>query len=189
MSTLSRVISPWLQALWRLMRALFGRHPVGDLEGGTLVPVVTKIPAKKGEIVKGPIPTFKPDLCGVLALVLSSMAVESRYGKCVIVLASRDFLRWRRGYDYHWDHHGGRELAGLDGNGRVGRKAAPSPRILVVLPSGSLQIHPGFTGRHRAGPVLSTRRLCVDESKPVDTLTKKPLANSMVKLHKPTVTG
>ncbi|KAF7367557.1 hypothetical protein MSAN_00818800 [Mycena sanguinolenta] len=79
MSIVSRALSPWIQALWRLVRALLGRHRAGDLEGGTLVPVATKVEVKQSEVTKEPIPTFQPDISGVPALVLSSMAVGAAF--------------------------------------------------------------------------------------------------------------
>ncbi|KAF7367581.1 hypothetical protein MSAN_00821300 [Mycena sanguinolenta] len=79
MSILSRAISPFVQALWRLVRSLFGRHHAGDLEAGTLAPVEAKIEVKQSEATKERIPTFQPDISGVPALVLSSMAVGAAF--------------------------------------------------------------------------------------------------------------
>ncbi|KAJ6459519.1 hypothetical protein C8R45DRAFT_942082 [Mycena sanguinolenta] len=79
MSIVSRAISPWIQALWRVVRALFGGYRTGDLEDGTLVPVATKVEANQTETAKGFIPTFRPDIASVPALVLSSMAVGAAF--------------------------------------------------------------------------------------------------------------
>ncbi|KAJ6459551.1 hypothetical protein C8R45DRAFT_1182358 [Mycena sanguinolenta] len=91
MSILSRAISPWMHALWQLVRALLRRRHTGDLESGTLVPVATKIQSNVSHLVlqnhlshifrslvkqgTEPIPTFQPDITGVPAVVLTSMAV------------------------------------------------------------------------------------------------------------------
>ncbi|KAJ6459528.1 hypothetical protein C8R45DRAFT_1109400 [Mycena sanguinolenta] len=64
----------------RLVRALFGVPSTGDLEGGTLVPVAAKIQAnKQGKVIKEPIPTFQPDIAGVPALVLTSIAIGAAF--------------------------------------------------------------------------------------------------------------
>ncbi|KAF8189999.1 hypothetical protein K438DRAFT_2143314 [Mycena galopus ATCC 62051] len=70
MSTLSLALSPIIKALWRLVRALFGASRAGDVEDGTLV-VSVKMP--------DPVPTFKPDISGIPALVLASMAVGAAF--------------------------------------------------------------------------------------------------------------
>ncbi|KAJ7356509.1 hypothetical protein DFH08DRAFT_932675 [Mycena albidolilacea] len=64
---------PYLQALWRLVRALFGgAHRQADSEDGNFLAV--HFPAKDAAVVADPIATYKPDLDGVPTLALSSMA-------------------------------------------------------------------------------------------------------------------
>ncbi|KAJ7761042.1 hypothetical protein B0H16DRAFT_1688601 [Mycena metata] len=71
---LSRLWFPVLDALWCLVRMLFGRFsgPVVDPEGGTLTPVVT---LKDDVVEQVPVPTFVPDFDSVPALILSSMVI------------------------------------------------------------------------------------------------------------------
>ncbi|KAJ7356495.1 hypothetical protein DFH08DRAFT_932667 [Mycena albidolilacea] len=69
---------PFLQALWRLVRALFGgARRQADPEDGNFLAV--HFPAKNATVVADPIATFKPDLDGVPALALSSMTVGAAF--------------------------------------------------------------------------------------------------------------
>ncbi|KAJ7809691.1 hypothetical protein B0H14DRAFT_2865444 [Mycena olivaceomarginata] len=62
----------YLQALWRLVRAPFGRsRRETDVEEGTF--------AETPVVVAEPVPTFKPDTSGVPMLVLASMAVGAAH--------------------------------------------------------------------------------------------------------------
>ncbi|KAF7340291.1 hypothetical protein MVEN_01948200 [Mycena venus] len=74
----SCLLSLWMAALWRLVRAIFGHsRPAEDLEAGTYVP--TAASAKKDAVVADPVPTFQPDLAGVPALILTSMAIGAAF--------------------------------------------------------------------------------------------------------------
>ncbi|KAJ7804691.1 hypothetical protein B0H14DRAFT_2883252 [Mycena olivaceomarginata] len=70
MSSMPLFFLPFLQALWRLVRALFGgARRQADPEDGNFL--VVHFP--------DPIATFKPDFTGVPALALSSMAVGAAF--------------------------------------------------------------------------------------------------------------
>ncbi|KAJ7836387.1 hypothetical protein B0H14DRAFT_2794486 [Mycena olivaceomarginata] len=68
----------YLQALWRLVRAPFGRsRRETDVEEGTFA---VSFPGKEvAVVVAEPVPTFKPDTSGVPMLVLASMAVGAAH--------------------------------------------------------------------------------------------------------------
>ncbi|KAJ7836397.1 hypothetical protein B0H14DRAFT_3141791 [Mycena olivaceomarginata] len=64
-------------ALWRLVRALFGRsHREADVEEGTFE---VHFLAKEVAVVAESVPTFKPDTNGVPMLVLASMEVGAAH--------------------------------------------------------------------------------------------------------------
>ncbi|KAJ7621726.1 hypothetical protein DFH06DRAFT_1482260 [Mycena polygramma] len=69
-------LSPVLQALWRLVRYLFGRVRVADAEEGVAV-VELKAVGKDPIIAKADVQTFMPDTAGVPGLALSSMPLAA----------------------------------------------------------------------------------------------------------------
>ncbi|KAJ7356490.1 hypothetical protein DFH08DRAFT_1047040 [Mycena albidolilacea] len=78
MSSMSLFFLPFLQALWRLVRALFGgARRQADPEDGNFLAV--HFPAKNAAVVADSIATFKPDFTGVPALALSSMTVGAAF--------------------------------------------------------------------------------------------------------------
>ncbi|KAJ6569454.1 hypothetical protein B0H19DRAFT_695359 [Mycena capillaripes] len=94
--TLSRYFqgcSQYISALVRLVRYLFGVSVgVADAESGNLAAL--KVPAKKGDDMKDPVPTYEPTTTGVPALVLSSMVVGAAFapGMPIASTTPRAFL-------------------------------------------------------------------------------------------------
>ncbi|KAJ7621734.1 hypothetical protein DFH06DRAFT_1448164 [Mycena polygramma] len=80
---LSRLASPFLQALMRLFRCIFGRVRVADAEAGALTP--NEAPAaKKDTAINADVPTFTPDVAGVPALALASMSVGAGFASKMV---------------------------------------------------------------------------------------------------------
>ncbi|KAJ7356505.1 hypothetical protein DFH08DRAFT_1047120 [Mycena albidolilacea] len=78
MSSMSLFFLAFLQALWRLVRALFGgARRQADPEDGNFLAV--HFPAKNTAVVADPIVTFQPNFTGVPALALSSMTVGAAF--------------------------------------------------------------------------------------------------------------
>ncbi|KAK7008143.1 hypothetical protein R3P38DRAFT_3593517 [Favolaschia claudopus] len=79
MSTLSTSFSPLMRALWRIVRMLFGLSAsTSDAENGEVFEV--NFPAKSRQLaLTDPIATFKPDIAGIPALTLSSMALGAAF--------------------------------------------------------------------------------------------------------------
>ncbi|KAJ7605526.1 hypothetical protein DFH06DRAFT_1385028 [Mycena polygramma] len=73
-STNIRFVNTFLEALTRLVRHLFGRGRVEDVEEGKGAPMELKRVAEVPIVAQGGIPTFKPDLAGVPALSRSTMS-------------------------------------------------------------------------------------------------------------------
>ncbi|KAJ7433538.1 hypothetical protein FB451DRAFT_1196073 [Mycena latifolia] len=78
---MSPISTKMMEALLRLVRFLFGRgRVVNDVELGSSISVGKANvgpPAKTEVVPKAVVPTYKPDLAGVPALVLASMAVSA----------------------------------------------------------------------------------------------------------------
>ncbi|KAK7064909.1 hypothetical protein R3P38DRAFT_3420061 [Favolaschia claudopus] len=72
-------LSPLMKALWRVVRMLFGLSTsASDAENGEVFEV--NFPAKSPNLaLTEPITTFKPDIAGIPALTLSSMAVGAAF--------------------------------------------------------------------------------------------------------------
>ncbi|KAK7064890.1 hypothetical protein R3P38DRAFT_3419988 [Favolaschia claudopus] len=79
MSILSISFSPMMRALWRVVRLLFGLSAsTSDAENGEVFEV--HFPAKSQKLaLTEPIATFRPDMVGIPALTLSSMAVGAAF--------------------------------------------------------------------------------------------------------------
>ncbi|KAK7064896.1 hypothetical protein R3P38DRAFT_3340035 [Favolaschia claudopus] len=79
MSILSTSFSPMMRALWRVVRMLFGLPAsTSDAENGEVFEV--NFPAKSPNLaLTESIPTFRPDMAGIPALTLSSMAVGAAF--------------------------------------------------------------------------------------------------------------
>ncbi|KAJ7982923.1 hypothetical protein DFH06DRAFT_1440421 [Mycena polygramma] len=80
---LSRLASPFLQALMRLFRCIFGRVRVADAEAGTLTPN-EDLAAKKDAAINADVPTFTPDFAGVPALAVASMSVGAGFASKMV---------------------------------------------------------------------------------------------------------
>ncbi|KAK7064888.1 hypothetical protein R3P38DRAFT_3419980 [Favolaschia claudopus] len=91
MSVMSSLITPWIQALWRVVCLLFGRSvDAVDVESGK--PFEVNFPAKSQENALTDVPTFEPILAGVPALTLATMAVGAAIAPQVPVHVNKVYV-------------------------------------------------------------------------------------------------
>ncbi|KAJ7139375.1 hypothetical protein C8R44DRAFT_727455 [Mycena epipterygia] len=75
--TVSTMLSRGIQALLRLVHFLFGRQEVKDVEAGGLSTKVTTVRVEDEKVIKEAVLTYQPELEGLPALTLASMAMSA----------------------------------------------------------------------------------------------------------------